>query len=124
MASSVNYGGAAPLMQNKPANTMSSPQYFLLTHLYQYFGSLLGCSMQGISAFPAYGGDSSQFQVHRFMNLIKPELDYFITQVGLSAASFGVATSDVLAVGMALNDIFNQRCSPHAAVIPAQAAQL
>jgi hypothetical protein len=37
-AVSVNFlddGGATPLMQNKPANTQTSNQYFLLTHLYQ-----------------------------------------------------------------------------------------
>src|ERR1700737_1114655 len=128
MAGSVNFlddGGAAPLKMNKPANGNSSAQYFLLTHLYQYFGVLLGCTMQmpgGV--FSSYQGDASQYQVHKFMNLSKPEIDYFITQVGLSAASFGVATTDVMAVGKALNDTFNQRCSPPAAVIPAQGAQL
>jgi hypothetical protein len=127
VASSVNFlddGGAAPLMLNKPANTNTSAQYFLLTHLYQYFGTLLGCSMQGMAGFNTYQGEPSQYQVHKFMNLTKYEMDYFITQVGLSAASFGVATDDVMAVGMALNDTFNQRCSAPAAVIPAQGAQL
>ena len=125
---SVNFlddGGAAPLMMNKPANTNSSAQYFLLTHLYQYFGALLGCSMQGTGGvFSGYQGDPSQYQIHKFMNLSKPEMDYFITQVGLSAASFGAATSDVEAVGMALNDTFNMRCSPPTVVIPAQGSQL
>jgi len=125
---SVNFlddGGAAPLMMNKPANGNSSAQYFLLTHLYQYFGALLGCSMQGTGGvFSGYQGDPSQYQIHKFMNLSKPEMDYFITQVGLSAASFGVATSDVEAVGMALNDTFNMRCSPPTVVIPAQGSQL
>ena len=38
----------------------------LLTHLYEYFGILLGCSQVGISAaFPAYGGDSSMYEVHK-----------------------------------------------------------
>lgn len=127
-AGSVNFlddGGAAPLMMNKPANGNSSAQYFLLTHLYQYFGALLGCSMEGTGGvFSGYQGDPSQYQIHKFMNLSKPEMDYFITQVGLSAASFGVATSDVEAVGMALNDTFNMRCSPPTVVIPAQGSQL
>ena len=127
VASSVNFlddGGAAPLMMNKPANTNTSARYFLLTHLYQYFGTLLGCSMQGMAGFNTYQGSPSQYQVHKFMNLTKYEMDYFITQVGLAAASFGVAADDVMAVGMALNDTFNQRCSAPAAVIPAQGAQL
>lgn len=125
---SVNFlddGGAAPLMMNKPANTNTSSQYFLLTHLYQYFGILLGCSMQmNNTAFPLYSGAASQFQVHRFMNLSQPEMDYFITQVGLSAASFGVAPADVMAVGMELNNTFNQRCSAPQAVITYQGSQL
>ena len=127
-STSVNFlddGGATPLMQNKPANGMSSNQYFLLTHLYQYFGTLLGCTMQmNGGVFSSYQGETSQYQVHKFMNLTKYEMDYFITQVGLSAASFGVATSDVMAVGTALNDTFNQRCSPPTVVIPAQGEQL
>jgi len=127
-AGTVNFlddGGATPLMMNKPANTNSSAQYFLLTHLYQYFGALLGCSMQGTGGvFSGYQGDPSQYQIHKFMNLSKPEMDYFITQVGLSAASFGAATSDVEAVEMALNDTFNMRCSPPTVVIPAQGSQL
>jgi hypothetical protein len=128
IASSVNFlddGGAAPLMMNKPSNTNTSAQYFLLTHLYEYFGMLLGCSQQSNSSvFPQYMGQASMFQVHKFMNLSQPEIDYFITQVGLSAASFGVATSDVLAVGMELNNTFNQRCSPPVTIIPYQGSQL
>jgi hypothetical protein len=127
-AGSVNFlgdGGATPLMANKPANTNSSAQYFLLTHLYQYFGTLLGCSTQmSGGTFSTYQGDPSMYNVHKFMNLSKPEMDYFITQVGLSAASFGVATADVETVGMALNDTFNQRCSPPSTVIPGMGAQL
>ena len=125
---SVNFlddGGAAALMQNKPANTQSSNQYFLLTHLYQIFGTLLGCSQQADgSAFPTYSGNPSQFDVHRFMNLSKPEVDYFITQVGLAAASFGVATADVMAVGQALNTTFGQRCSPPEMIVQGQGSQL
>ena len=52
-------GGAVPLMMNMPANGTSSNQYKLLTHLYGFFGSLLGCSQQGMSDFPAYGGQAS-----------------------------------------------------------------
>lgn len=58
-------GGAAPLMMNMPANSTDSNQYRLLTHLYQYFGFLLGCSEYGVGAFPAYTGDGSMAQVHR-----------------------------------------------------------
>jgi len=56
---SVNFldgGAATPLMMNMPANSTTSNQYKLLTHLYQYFGALLGCSEYGMGAFPAYQG--------------------------------------------------------------------
>ncbi|KAI0543513.1 hypothetical protein F4679DRAFT_568386 [Xylaria curta] len=124
---SVNFlddGGAEPLKNNKPANTESSSQYFLLTHLYQFFGSLLGCSKQGMPGFDAYSGHASMYEVHKFMALDPYEVGYFITQVGLAASSFGVADSDVQAVGEALISLFDYRCAPPTAVIPSQGAQL
>ncbi|MCJ1378717.1 hypothetical protein MMC17_001816 [Xylographa soralifera] len=116
-------GGAVPLMMNMPANGTT----YLLTHLYQYFGVLLGCSMQGpsaTSAFPSYQGEASQYSVHKYMDLSAAEVGYFITQVGLAAASFGVATADVTAVGMALGSLFDYSCAPPTTVIKAQGPQL
>ncbi|KAI0965212.1 hypothetical protein F4678DRAFT_453356 [Xylaria arbuscula] len=124
---SVNFlddGGAEPLKNNKPANTQSSSQYFLLTHLYQFFGSLLSCSKQGMPGFDAYNGHASMYEVHKFMALDPYEVGYFITQVGLAASSFGVADADVTAVGAALVSLFDYRCSPPATVIKSQGAQL
>lgn len=117
-------GGAAPLMQNMPANGNSSNQYFLLTHLYQFFGSLLGCSEQGMPGFSSYQGDASMYQVHKFMDLGPNDMGYFIEQVGLSAASFGVADADVTAVGKALTTLFDYKCEPAETVIKAQGPQL
>lgn len=119
-------GGAAPLLENKPANGTSSNQYKLLTHLYGFFGTLLGCSAQGrnSSTFPAYGGQASMYKVHKFMGLNNAETTYFINQVGLAAASFGVADSDVTKVGQALSGLFNVRCAAPATAIPAQGPQL
>lgn len=105
-------------MENKPANGTDSAQYRLLTHLYSYFGVLLGCTMVGNDGFPAYGGSNSQYDVHKFMALDANEVGYFIQQVGLSAASFGVTEDDVTAVGTALNSTFGARCAPPAMVIP------
>ena len=39
-------------------------------------------------------------------------MGYFITQVGLAAASFGVAEADIKTVGESLNKAFNMRCAP------------
>lgn len=124
MGVSINFlddGGAVPLTMNKPSNGTSSNQYKLLTHLYQYFGALLGCSATG---FPSYQGFGSQAAVHRFMDLSAAEVGYFIEQVALAATSFGVSSDDVATVGKALNSIFNVRCAPPTTVIPAQGAQL
>lgn len=65
---SVNFldgGGAAPLKKNKPANSHDSAQYALLTHLYSYFGLLLGCSDVAKPGFSAYKGDKSMYEVHK-----------------------------------------------------------
>lgn len=62
-------GGAEPLKMNKPANSQTSNQYFLLTHLYAFFGSLLGCTTYSMPGFPAYDGFPSMYQVHKFMSV-------------------------------------------------------
>lgn len=58
------------------------------------------------------------------MDLNPLQLGYFITQVADSAASFGVATSDIEAVGTALSKLFTYRCAPPTVVVPAQGPQL
>lgn len=76
-----------------------------------------------MSGFDAYDGNPSMYKVHKFMNLGKPEMDYFITQVAMAAASFGVAKEDIAVVGKALGDTFNMRCSAPAEVIKGKGAQ-
>jgi hypothetical protein len=97
---------------------------FLMTHLYQFFGGLLQCSQYGKGAFPAYTGDKSMYEVHKFMALDNAEVTYFITQVALAASSFGVAKDDITAVGTALNSLFAKRCAPAVEVIPPQGPAL
>jgi len=58
------------------------------------------------------------------MALDSDQLGYFITQVGLAAASFGVAKNDVMAVGTTLTTLFAYKCSAPAVVVPAQGPQL
>lgn len=50
----------------------------LLTHLYEFFGTLLGCSGLGQAAYPAYDGDESLYETHKFMDLSYSEVGYFI----------------------------------------------
>lgn len=89
----------------------------LLTHLYEYFAVLLGCSDYGTKTMP-YAGDTSMYQVHKYMGLSDAEFTYFVEQVGLSAASFGVTNDDVMAAGKALTEAFGYRCAPPAAIPP------
>ncbi|KAF2677718.1 hypothetical protein K458DRAFT_436357 [Lentithecium fluviatile CBS 122367] len=110
-------GGAVPLMMNMPANGTTSNQYFLLTHLYQFFGKLLACSGYDTMGFPKYSGQDMASS-HAFMDLDPSEFGYFVTQVGLAATSFGVTTDDVSTVATALQKLFGYRCSPKVAVIP------
>ncbi|MCJ1232749.1 hypothetical protein MMC14_000703 [Varicellaria rhodocarpa] len=58
------------------------------------------------------------------MDLNAAQVGYFITQIGLSAASFGVSTEDVDGAGLALAKLFGYRCSPPTTVVPAQGPQL
>lgn len=117
-------GGAMPLENGMPANNTMSNQYTLLTHLYQYFGSLLGCSTYGTTGYPAYAGFPSMFSVHEYMGLGPYEVGYFIEQVGLSALSYGVTMDDVTMIGDTLSSLFNVRCAPNTTIIMAQGATL
>ena len=58
------------------------------------------------------------------MALDQYQVGYFIEQVALAAASFGVAESDIAIVGYALGNLFNVKCGPPTVVIPSQAAGL
>jgi len=95
--------------------------------------------MQGGADYSTYEGDVSQYEVHkyvhspfspdttdktRFMQLGYAQVTYFIEQVGMSAASFGVATEDVMVVGTALMNAFGYKCEPPMTIVPAQGAQL
>jgi hypothetical protein len=89
---------------------------FLITHLYQFFGKLLGCSGYGQMGFPAYQGNPNMYEVHKYMNLDPNELGYFISQVGAAATCLGVASSDVTIVANVLMEYFGYRCSPPMAI--------
>ena len=95
-----------------------------MTHLYEFFGVLLGCSGVGKTGYPSYSGTTSMYTAHKFMNLNPYQLGYFITQVGLSAASYGVAVDDITQVGMALTNAFSYRCAPAVAIIPTTTPEL
>lgn len=95
-----------------------------MTHLYTFFGALLQCSQYSKPDFGNYTGQASMYEVHKFMALGSAEVTYFITQVALAAASFGVAESDIAAVGTALTGLFAKRCAPAVQVIPPQESAL
>jgi hypothetical protein len=106
VAVTVNFlDGAADL----PNPASSSNTFILLSHLYQFFGALLGCTASG---FPVYSGDNDMYRVHKFMNISLEENDFFIQQVGLSAAALGVTSEDVTTVAGVLDGVFNKQCTP------------
>jgi hypothetical protein len=96
----------------------------LLVHLYEYFGALLGCSLQGTQGFAAYEGANSQYSVHKYMALSDVDVGYFIQQVELAAASFGISQSDITSLGNALSNIFGVRCGSETVVVSSQPAAL
>lgn len=53
----------------------------------------------------------------RYMGLDPNEVGYFISQVGLAAASFGVPDADVQTVAGLLSSVFNVRCAPAVALV-------
>ncbi|KAJ3174042.1 hypothetical protein HDU88_000009 [Geranomyces variabilis] len=127
VATTVNFldgGGGAPLANNTAATDTSSNQYSLVNHLYQYFGYLLQCSLQGTAGFPAYSGSTSMYTTHKFMNLRNEDVTYFIQQVGAAASSFGVADADVNTVAALLASSFGVSCAPKAAIPSSATADL
>lgn len=50
---------------NKYKSRDSNMNSKLLTHLYEYFGVLLGCTMEGKTGYPEYSGQASQGKVHK-----------------------------------------------------------
>ncbi|KAG7370307.1 bacterial-like globin [Nitzschia inconspicua] len=106
MAVSVNFlDGAGDLPNPDP----SSNTAMLLSHLYQFFGALLGCTAP---EFPAYQGDPDMYRVHKFMELDEIQMGYFNSQVALAANALGVEEDDVATIGMVLDSLFNVRCTP------------
>ncbi|KAL4899299.1 hypothetical protein BDW74DRAFT_183832 [Aspergillus multicolor] len=106
-------GAAEPLAANMSSNgDVNSAQYKLLTHIYQYFGSLTGCSLQGGSSFPRHSGRTSMYEVHRFMDLDTFQMSFFIQQVQDSALSLGFFPADAASLADKLDTSFNRRCAP------------
>lgn len=98
-------------------------QFTLFSHLYQYFGGLLGCRYYGENAdFPTYQGESSMYEAHKFMGLTTEALEHFIGQVGATLVAYGGSVEDATAIGGVLTDTFAFRCLPAAAVVTTDAA--
>ncbi|KAK6353985.1 hypothetical protein TWF730_008405 [Orbilia blumenaviensis] len=114
----IDDGGVLALAQGKPSYGPRSNQFKLFSHMYQYFGGMLGCSFYGQDGFPSYQGNSRMYEVHKFMNLAPLQLGYFIQELGLAATSLGVAEGDVFAMASMLNMTFGQACAPATVVLP------
>ena len=64
------------------------------------------------------------YTVHKYMALDSYEVSYFIEQVGLAAASFGVSKLDVIWVGAQLSLWFGMKCAPERAILPKEKPEL
>lgn len=64
------------------------------------------------------------YDVHKFMALDAYKVGYFIEQVGLSAASFGVEKEDVEFMGTTLQEYFGYRCAPPKQALPDKGKEL
>ncbi|KAL9004643.1 MAG: hypothetical protein Q9188_002534 [Gyalolechia gomerana] len=109
-------GGVTALKSGVPAWDVNSSQHRLLTHFYQYFGLILGCTSP---SFPRYTGPASQFQIHRYMDLSAPEMHYFIHNIYDAALTLGIAgpdlvthVGDAISIGVGLDNVFNKKCAP------------
>lgn len=91
------------------------------THVYSYFGTFLGCSHIGSSTLPAYKGKASMYEVHKFMDLNKAEMGFFVDQAVRGLLSIGFSQDDAQFVNNTLNTVFNKRCAPATPVVPASA---
>ena len=58
------------------------------------------------------------------MDLDSAQVTYFVNQVGLAAASFGVAKEDITAAADAINSLFNVKCAAPMAVLKDAKAEL
>ncbi|KAK6344321.1 hypothetical protein TWF696_007961 [Orbilia brochopaga] len=111
-------GGVTALAQNRPSYSQTSNQYKFVSHLYQYFGALLGCSSYGKDGFATYQGSTRMYEVHKYMNLGPSQLGYFIQEISLAAAAIGFEDDDIQGFASNLNSTFGQRCSRRQAVLP------
>ncbi|EHK96557.1 putative enoyl-CoA hydratase, mitochondrial [Glarea lozoyensis 74030] len=85
----------------------------LVTHVWQYFGVLLNCSKQGIDPdFPAYKGNPSMYEVHKYMDLDPYEQGWFVDQLTQAAASIGFSAEDTTIWFNTMTGLFSSRCSP------------
>lgn len=86
----------------------SSNTAMLLSHLYQFFGSLLGCLAAG---FPPYEGDADMYRVHKFMNATDEQNTFVITQLATSASVMGMSNADAMMFETLLDTLFGAPCA-------------
>lgn len=115
--------GLAPVYPHFTPNGTNLVQNVHLTHVYPYFGTVIGCSKIGDDGFPPYIGPNSIYEVHKFMYLGPEDVGYFITQIGLSLLSMGVTEEDVAISNATFDALFNYRCLPPYDLIKSQGPQ-
>ncbi|RFU26946.1 hypothetical protein B7463_g9387, partial [Scytalidium lignicola] len=110
-------GGATPLaMSLASIGNTSSAQFNLVTHVWQYFGVLLNCSLQGTDGFPSYKGRQSMYEVHKFMDSTEFEQGWFVYELAQAAKSIGFSDEDTTIWYNTMTGLFSYRCAPPVAI--------
>ena len=120
-ASSVNFldGGDINLLtQGKASNDPNSKQERMFNHMYQIFATMAGCSRQGGQAIPAYAGNPSMAEVHKFMGLNIAKISFFNDQVSQAARAIGMTAADAKVFKDGLENTFNIQCAPPVKIAP------
>lgn len=84
-------------------------QYTLFTHWYVAFGRIYGCSKAEEFLDKKYRTLTPAY-VHKYMNLQKHEIGYFIHQLILASSHFGFAAQDADTLETLMNSRYNLKC--------------
>ncbi|RAR13447.1 hypothetical protein DDE83_003178 [Stemphylium lycopersici] len=113
----LDQGGTDPLATFLAGNAEGldleegSNQYHLFGNFFVSFSHAFGCTLPPLPP-PNTSGPVSLAYAHKFMQLGYHQVGYFIDQLSLAAAHFGVSIQDVDTFRTSLNSRFNLRCAP------------
>lgn len=85
----------------------------LFTHLYTAFGHIYGCTK--VEEFLSDSAKTAPLPppyVHKYMDLDRVQIGYFIAQLIVASKHFGFSDDDAQTLSSAMNNRYNTRCGP------------